>query len=103
MTTLTIEQHDFIPLEPIPVPIPTLPLPVPSLNNTSSLSHDPPLPHAQPVFEATRLVPMRRGQRIAVTVLLLVANIVQVSKKSLDDVVFLIDDETGVLYYIAEL
>jgi hypothetical protein len=79
MATLTLEQHDFIPLEPISLPLPLHPVVSshPEHDGPSSLGTAPRA--AQPVFEAARLAPLHRGQRIAVTVLLIAANIVQVS------------------------
>lgn len=82
MATITLEQHDFVPLEPVSLPIPLQHVHsiVPSHLEQDDPSSFVTAPRAtQPVFEAARLAPLRRGQRIAVTVLLLAANIVQVS------------------------
>jgi hypothetical protein len=80
MATLTLEQHNFIPLEPISFPNPLHPVVSSNLEHDDDPSSLATAPRAaQPVFEAARLAPLHRGQRIAVTVLLLAANIVQVS------------------------
>jgi hypothetical protein len=82
MATLTIEQESFTPLDQIPLPIPLQPL---ASHHESQHQHHPSSPtppRDQPVFEASRLEPLHGGQRIAVTVLLITANIVQVSKRS---------------------
>ena len=81
MATLTIEQESFTPLEQIPLPIPLQPLP--SHHEGHPLSSSPTPLNDQPVFEAARLEPLRDGQRIAVTVLLITANIVQVRERFL--------------------
>ena len=78
MATITIERL-FVAVDPVPVSIS-----LQTIHSHHGSRHSSPAPPRppQPVFEAARLKPLRRGQRTAVTVLLIAANIVQVSKQS---------------------